>query len=210
MRHLSIDIETYSSVDLTKSGMYRYVQSPDFEILLFAYSLDGSPVKVIDLASGEKLPSDVLLALFNSDVLKHAYNAAFEWYCLSKYLQPQWSPEAWLPEWRCTMLHGLYCGYTAGLEATGKAMGLPVDRQKLATGKTLIKTFCSPCEPKKSNGFRPRTLPHHEPERWELFKQYNAQDVVTEMEIDAGCPLFLYRRRYSANGSLTRSLIPAA
>lgn len=183
--NLSIDIETYSSVDIKKAGLYRYVQSPDFEVLLFAYSVEGAPVRVVDLAQGETLPSDIMNLLLNPAVLKHAYNAAFEWYCLSKHLMLS---EAimldWLSQWRCTMLHGLYCGYTAGLAATGEALGLPVDKRKLGTGMSLIRTFCVPQKPSKTNGNRTRTLPHHEPDKWQLFKSYCAQDVVTEMEIE--------------------------
>lgn len=183
--NLSIDIETYSSVDIKKAGLYRYVQSPDFEVLLFAYSLDGAPVRVVDLAQGEALPQDVMNLMLNPAVVKHAYNAAFEWYCLSKYfLLSEPIMLDWLSQWRCTMLHGLYCGYTAGLAATGEALGLPVDKRKLGTGMSLIRTFCVPQKPAKSNGNRTRTLPHHEPEKWQLFKSYCAQDVVTEMEIE--------------------------
>ncbi|WP_352400121.1 DNA polymerase [Anaerotignum sp.] len=182
--HISVDIETFSSVDITKSGLYKYVQSPDFSILLLAYSIDGGAVEIIDLTKTE-LPIFIQNLLLDPSYIKHAYNAAFEWYCLSKYfgLEEKERTE-WLKQWRCTMMHGLYCGYTAGLEATGKAIGLPQDKQKLTTGKALIKTFCSPCKPTKSNGNRTRTLPSHEPERWVLFKEYCKQDVVTEMEIE--------------------------
>lgn len=189
VHHLSIDIETYSDVDIGKAGLYKYAQSPAFEILLFAYSLDGGPVEVIDLAGGGMggcIPLRLINALKDPAYIKHAYNAAFEWYCLCRHFR--WNPEkegaAFLRQWRCTMLHGLYCGYTAGLDATGKALGLPQDKQKLATGKALIKYFCIPCAPSKANGGRTRNLPHHDPGRWELFKAYNAQDVVTEMEIE--------------------------
>lgn len=178
MRHLSIDIETYSSVDISKAGLYKYVQSPDFMVLLFAYSFDGEPVKIIDLASGENYPPEVLFALSDPNVIKHAYNAAFEWYSLNKLGN---SP---LNQWHCTMLHGLYCGYTAGLAATGKALGLPEEKKKLSTGKALIRTFCCPVKPTKSNGNRTRLWPTHEPEKWSLFKEYCRQDVVTEMEIE--------------------------
>lgn len=177
-RHLSIDIETKSSVDIGKAGLYRYAQSEDFEILLFAYQLDEGEVFVVDLANGEKIPPLIVDALSNPFVLKHAYNAAFEWYCLNRagYETP-------LHEWRCTMIHGLYCGYTAGLDATGKAIGLPQDKLKLNTGKALIRYFCVPCKPTKSNGNRTWNLPKHAPEKWELFKAYCKQDVVTEHEI---------------------------
>ncbi|MDT8715461.1 DNA polymerase [Clostridium sp. 19966] len=179
MRHLSIDIETFSSVDIKKSGLYKYVQSTDFQILLFAYSFDGEPVQVIDLAQGELIPSEIVEALQDSSIIKHAYNASFEWYSLNKFY---YSP---LPQWQCTMLHGLYCGYTAGLGATGKALGLPEDKRKLTTGKALIKLFCTPCKPTARNGRRTRNLPQHEPEKWNLFKEYNRQDVITEMEIES-------------------------
>lgn len=176
--HLSIDIETKSSVDIGKAGAYKYAQSPDFRILLFAYSLDDSPVRVIDLAGGEKIPETIRLALMDPAVTKHAYNAAFEWYCLNRagYQTP-------LEQWKCTMAHGLYCGYTAGLDATGKAIGLPQEKQKLATGKALIKYFCTPCKATKANGGRTWNLPEHAPEKWELFKEYCGQDVVTEKAI---------------------------
>lgn len=186
MIHLSIDLETYSDVNLKKAGLYRYVQSPAFEILLFAYSLDGAPTQVVDMAQGEKIPLEVVHALTDPQCLKHAYNAAFEWYCLSKYMGAQLPPS----QWRDTMLHGLYAGYTAGLDATGRALGIPEDKQKLATGKALIRYFCVPCKPTKSNGGRTRNYPHHDPEKWELFKTYNGQDVVAEMEIERRLSVF--------------------
>lgn len=186
MIHLSIDLETYSDVNLKKAGLYRYVQSPAFEILLFAYSLDGAPTQVVDMAQGEKIPLEVVHALTDPQCLKHAYNAAFEWYCLSEYMGAQLPPS----QWRDTMLHGLYAGYTAGLDATGRALGIPEDKQKLATGKALIRYFCVPCKPTKSNGGRTRNYPHHDPEKWELFKTYNGQDVVAEMEIERRLSVF--------------------
>lgn len=180
MRHLSIDIETYSSVPIAKAGLYKYAQSPDFEILLFAWSWNFGPVQICDLTTENQLPESVLKALPDPEIQKHAYNAAFEWYCLSRYLG------AMLPisQWRDTMLHALYCGYPASLDAAGKALGLSEDKRKLQTGKALIRTFCVPCKPTARNGGRTRVLPGHEPEKWELFKQYNQQDVVTEMEIE--------------------------
>lgn len=186
MIHLSIDLETYSDVNLKKAGLYRYVQSPAFEILLFAYSFDGAPTQVIDMAQGEKIPLEVTHALTDPQCLKHAYNAAFEWYCLSKYMGAQLPPS----QWRDTMLHGLYAGYTAGLDATGRALGIPEDKQKLATGKALIRYFCVPCKATKANGGRTRNYPHHDPEKWELFKTYNGQDVVAEMEIERRLSVF--------------------
>ena len=182
MKHLSIDLETYSSVPIGKSGMYKYVQSLDFEILLMAYSVDNAPVQIIDLAQGEKIPEWLHEAIESPEYIKHAYNAAFEWYCLSKYFRGG----GLLPvnQWRDTMLHGLYCGFTAGLDATGKALGLPEDKRKLATGKALIRYFCIPCAPTKVNGGRTRNYPKHDPDKWNLFKEYCVGDVVTEMEIE--------------------------
>lgn len=180
MDHLSIDLETYSSVPIQKAGAQSYIMSPDFEILLFAYSLNGADPVVCDFAQGEQLPAWVANALLDPNCLKHAYNAPFEWGCLSKYMGRQLPPE----QWRCTMFHGLYAGYTAGLDATGRALGLSEDKRKLNTGKALIRYFCVPCAPSKSNGGRTRNYPHHAPDRWELFKEYNRQDVITEMEIE--------------------------
>lgn len=179
LHHLSIDLETYSTVSIGAAGSYRYILDPSFEILLFAYSLDGMPVEVIDVASGQVIPLWLKNALKNPLYIKHAYNAAFEWFALSKYL-------GWLPpdQWRDTMLHALYCGYPASLDAAGRAMGLPEDKKKLTTGKTLIRYFCVPCKPSNANGNRTRNLPKHDPAKWKLFKEYNGQDVVTEMEID--------------------------
>lgn len=180
MDHLSIDLETFSSVPIAKAGAQKYIASPDFEILLFAYSLNGAPPVCCDIAQGELLPDWVLDALCDPQCLKHAYNAAFEWGCLSKFMGRQLPPE----QWRCTMFHGLYAGYPAGLDAAGRALGLPEDKRKLSTGKALIRYFCVPCTPTKSNGGRRRNLPYHDPARWELFKEYNTQDVTTEMEIE--------------------------
>lgn len=174
---LNIDIETYSSVDIKKAGLYKYVQSPDFQILLFAYSINQGPTQIVDLAQGEKIPNEVIYAITNPNVTKHAYNAAFEWYCLSKLMNTP------LSSWRCTMFHGLYCGMTIGLGVTAKVLGLPQDKQKMTVGNSLIKLFCTPTKPTKKNGGRTRTLPHHEPEKWELFKEYCVQDVEVEKEI---------------------------
>lgn len=179
MHHLSIDLETFSSVPINKAGAWRYIDSPDFEILLFAYSVDGGQVQCVDMASGEQPPPWLISALFDPDYIKHAYNAAFEFGCLSKVYGQQ------IPaQWRDTMLHGLYCGYTAGLGITGAALGLPEDKRKLATGKALIRYFCVPCKPSKANGGRTRNYYYHDPDKWALFKDYNLQDVVTEMEIE--------------------------
>ena len=180
LHHLSIDLETYSSVPIGKAGLYKYVQSPDFEILLLAYSVDGEPPLLVDLAQGEILPDWLYQAIYSPEFIKHAYNAAFEWYCLSKFYGIILPVE----QWRDTMLHGLYCGYTAGLDATGKALGLPAEKQKLATGKALIRYFCVPCNPTQANGGRTRNLPKHDTDKWELFKTYCRGDVTTEMEIE--------------------------
>lgn len=178
MQHLSIDIETKSSVDIGKAGLYKYAQSPDFGILLFAYKADEKEVGIIDLAQGEQIPGEIREALQSPKVVKHAYNAAFEWYCLNRagYVTP-------VGQWRCTMAHGLYCGYPAGLERAGEAIGLPQDKRKLTIGKALTKYFCVPCKPTRTNGGRSWNLPKHAPDKWELFKQYCMQDVVTENEI---------------------------
>jgi DNA polymerase len=179
LHHLSIDIETFSSADLKKCGMFKYVESPDFQILLFAYSLDGGSVQLVDLATGEFLPPWLMAALGDPCYIKHAYNAAFEWRCLSKF-SPIPLP---VDQWRCTMDHGLYCGYPAGLDAIGKVLGLPQDRQKSNSGKALIRYFCLPCKPTNANGGRTRNLPHHDLEKWRLFREYCVQDVVTEMAV---------------------------
>lgn len=185
--HLSIDLETYSDISIRDAGAQRYISDPSFEILLFAYSIDGTPVRVIDIAQGERVPDMVVNALHDHNYIKHAYNAAFEFGCLSKaygLMDPA--------QWRCTMLHGLYAGYTAGLDATGAALGLPADKRKLTTGKALIRYFCVPCRPTKANGGRKRNYPKHDPEKWALFKEYCGQDVVTEMEIESRlstCPV---------------------
>ena len=160
LHHLSIDIETFSSVDITKSGLFRYAQSPDFQILLFGYSLDGGPVQVIDMAGGGGFDRGIPLWLSNAlkdpCCIKHAYNAAFEWYCLCRFFG--WNPMkegmTFLSQWRCTQLHGLYCGYPAGLNAVGQALGLEEDKQKLSIGKALIGYFSIPCKPTKRNSGR--------------------------------------------------------
>ena len=179
MHVLSIDLETYSSVDIKKSGAWKYIQSPDFEVLLFSCSLDGAYPVCFDLKQGEQLPAWVVDAITNPEYIKTAFNASFEWGCLSKYLG------RWLPpeQWRCTMVKGLYAGYPGSLDAVGRAIGLPEEKQKLNTGKALIRYFCVPCKPTKANGGRTRNLPHHDPDKWKLFKEYNIGDVVTEMEV---------------------------
>lgn len=184
--HLFIDLETYSDVDIKKCGLYKYAQSTAFEVLLFAYSLDGAPVRVVDLTEpGAVIPYDVYQLLLDPDVIKNAYNAAFEWYCLTRHMKMNdaWAV-SWLPQWRCSMLHAMYAGYPGTLAAAGAALGLPEDKQKMAVGQSLIRYFCKPCKPTKVNGGRKRNLPQHDPAKWELFRQYNAQDVVTEMAVD--------------------------
>ena len=177
MRTLSIDIETYSSIDIAKAGLYKYAQSKDFEILLFGYAFDDEPVKLIDLAQKEQLPEELVAALSDKNIIKTAYNAAFEWYCINRFWK---SP---IDQWKCTMIHGLYAGYPAGLKAIGDAIGLEEDKKKLLTGKSLIRYFCMPCTPTKRNGGRTRNYPKHDMDKWNLFKEYNKQDVVTEREI---------------------------
>ena len=175
MRTLSIDIETYSDIDITKTGLYKYVRSPNFKILLFAYAWDYGPVQLIDLTK-EELPESIVAALKDPEVLKTAYNAAFEVNCLSRFYETE------VRQWECTMVHGLYAGYPAGLGLVAKVMNMPEDKQKDRAGKALIKLFCVPHKPTKRDP-RTRILPADEPEKWELFKEYCRQDVVTEMAI---------------------------
>ena len=175
MRTLSIDIETYSDIDITKTGLYKYVRSPNFKILLFAYAWDYGPVQLIDLTK-EELPESIVAALKDPEVLKTAYNAAFEINCLSRFYETE------VRQWECTMVHGLYAGYPAGLGLVAKVMNMPEDKQKDRAGKALIKLFCVPRKPTKRDP-RTRILPADEPEKWELFKEYCRQDVVTEMAI---------------------------
>ena len=177
MRHLSIDLETYSENDI-KLGIPKYVECPNFKILLFAYAWDFGEVHVVDLTHGEEVPADVIDALTDPEVTKHAFNAAFELHCLHRSGIP--TP---CDQWACTQLHGLYLGYPKSLDSISKALGLPQDKKKSASGKALIRYFCLPCKPTKRNGGRTRNLPEHDPEKWEAFKAYNAQDVVTEMEV---------------------------
>lgn len=182
---LSVDIETYSSVDIRRAGLYKYVQSPDFEVLLFAYRANSDAIKVVDLKSGEKIPADVRTALSDPLCAKHAYNATFEWCCLSRLFDlTDGERDVWLTQWRCSQLHAMYCGYPASLDDAGNALELPQDHKKLSIGKRLIEYFCKPCKPTKANGGRTRNLPKHDPEKWELFKAYCIQDVDTECTID--------------------------
>ena len=183
MKTLSIDLETYSSANISKTGVYRYCEAPDFEILLFAYSVDAAPPQLVDLRCGERIPADILSALTDPSVIKWAFNANFERICLSRflgfpsgtYLEPQ--------QWRCSMVWSAYLGLPLSLAGVGAVLQL--DKQKLEEGKDLIKYFCQPCLPTKANGGRTRNLPHHAPEKWEIFKSYNLRDVETEMSIQA-------------------------
>lgn len=183
MQTLFIDLETYSDQPLAKTGVYRYVESPDFEILLFAYSVDGGPVQQIDLACGEKIPSEVLSALEDETVTKWAFNANFERICLSRFLDYPTGDYLEPDSWKCSMVWAAYMGLPLSLEGTGAVLGL--EKQKLSEGKDLIKYFCQPCAPTKSNGQRTRNLPKHSPDKWLAFKRYNIRDVETEMSIQA-------------------------
>ena len=177
MKKLSIDLETFSSVDLGKGGVYKYAESEDFEILLFAYSIDDGEVKVIDLASGEIIPEEILSALRDETIEKWAFNANFERVCLSRFLGKRLKPQGWY----CTMIWSAYLGLPLSLEKVGEVLKL--DKQKLNEGKALIRYFSIPCKPTKTNGMRTRNLPHHDLEKWSTFKEYNQRDVETEMAI---------------------------
>ncbi|MDU5342778.1 DNA polymerase [Anaerococcus vaginalis] len=177
MKRLSIDLETYSSFDLGKSGVYKYAESEDFEILLFAYSIDDGEVKVIDLASGEIIPEEILSALSDESIEKWAFNANFERVCLSRFLGEKLKPQGW----HCTMIWSAYLGLPLSLEKVGEVLKL--DKQKMNEGKALIRYFSIPCKPTKTNGMRTRNLPHHDLEKWSTFKEYNKRDVETEMAI---------------------------
>ena len=177
MRTLSIDIESYSDVDLSKCGVYKYAASPAFEILLFGYAVDGGDVRVVDLACGEQIPDEIIYALSDASVTKWAFNAMFERVCLSNFLGEWLEPEGW----HCTMVWSATLGLPLSLENTGAVLGL--EKQKLAEGKDLIRYFCVPCKPTKANGGRTRNRPEHDPEKWERFKAYNLRDVETEMQI---------------------------
>ena len=177
MRTLSIDIETYSDVDLSKCGVYKYASSPAFEVLLFGYAVDGGDVRVVDLACGEQIPEEVISALSDTSVTKWAFNAMFERVCLSNFLGEWLEPEGW----HCTMVWSATLGLPLSLESAGAALGL--EKQKLTEGKDLIRYFCVPCKPTKANGGRTRNRPEHDPEKWKRFKAYNLRDVETEMQI---------------------------
>ena len=183
METLSCDLETYSSEDLRKCGVYRYCEAPDFEILLFAYSVDGGEVQLADLASGEKLPREIIKAVTDDSVIKWAWHANFERVCLSRYLRDLGLLTGYLnPEgWRCDMVWAATLGLPFSLEGAGAVLGL--DKQKLTEGKELIRYFCKPCSPTQANSGRTRNLPCHAPDKWEMFKRYNIRDVETEMGI---------------------------
>ena len=195
MKRLSIDLETHSDIDLSKCGVYKYVESPNFEILLFGYSVDEGPVKVVDLALGEKIPDEILDALTDESVTKWAFNSQFERICLSEYLR-RFYPEKFISysikedsvsrylspiSWKCTMTWSAYLGLPLSLEGAGKVLGL--SEQKLKEGKDLIRYFCVPCKPTKVNGGRTRNLPKHDKEKWEAFVKYNARDIEVELSI---------------------------
>ena len=181
MKTLSIDIETYSDIPLQKTGVYRYCESPNFEILLFGYSIDSGPVQVVDLACGEHIPKEVLAALEDDSVIKWAFNAAFERVCLSRYLGYPTGEYLDPESWHCSMVWAATMGLPLSLEGVGAVLGL--EKQKLTEGKELIKYFCQPCLPTKANGQRTRNRPFHAPDKWGLFKRYNARDVEAEMGI---------------------------
>lgn len=183
MKNLEIDIETFSSVNLSKAGVYRYVESPDFEVLLFGYSVDGEEVKVIDLACGERIPQEVHDALEDDSVIKWAFNAQFERICLSKFLGYAHGTYLKPDSWKCSMVWSAYMGLPLSLEGSGAVLGL--EKQKLTEGKDLIRYFCTPCKPTKSNDGRTRNLPQHDMEKWERFKAYNIRDVEAEMQIQS-------------------------
>lgn len=197
IKTLSLDLETYSSIDLAKCGVYKYAESPDFEILLFAYSVNECPVQVVDVACGEEVPEEILAALTDDSVEKWAYNAQFERVCLSYWLRrnhPRYFKSYGVPEdsvggyldpasWKCSRIWGAYMGLPLSLKGVGAILKL--NEQKMEEGADLIKYFCKPCRPTKKNGGRTRNLPHHSPEKWDLFKKYNARDVAVELGIKA-------------------------
>lgn len=184
MKHISIDIETYSSTNLSKAGVYRYADSDDFEILLFGYAVDTGEVQVIDLACGEKIPAAIIEALSDDAVIKWAFNAQFERVCLSHYIKHWLAPGSW----HCTMVWSATLGLPLSLEGVGSVLGL--DRQKLKAGHDLIKYFCMPCTPTKANAGRTRNLPQHDREKWQRFTFYNQRDVETEMSIQKRLSIF--------------------
>ncbi len=181
MKTLSIDIETFSSINLLKSGVYRYSESDDFEILLFSYSIDNGPVITIDLANGETIAQEIIDAIRCDDVIKWAFNASFERICLSRFLGLPTGEYLSPLSWKCSMVWSAYLSFPLSLEGVGAVLGL--EKQKLKEGKELIKYFCTPCSPTVKNGERTRNLPCHDAKMWELFKSYNKRDVEVELAI---------------------------
>lgn len=179
MKTLGIDLETFSSTDLGTCGVHKYVEADDFTILLFGYSVDGQPAKCVDIASGEKIPDDIYEAIFDPSVEKTAYNAPFERTCIAKYFGRPCPPQ----EWSCTLVLASSCGLPLSLKAVGEAMGLGEDKAKMKEGADLIRYFCIPCKPTRTNGQRTRNLPEHAPDKWEVFKAYNIRDVDVENTI---------------------------
>ena len=177
MKQISIDIETYSSTNLNHTGVYRYADSDDFELLLFGYATDFGPVKVVDLTQGEKIPPQIIEALDNPDIIKSAFNAQFERVCLSRYIGRRLKPAGW----HCSRVWSATLGLPLSLRDVGSVLGLP--RQKITAGKELVRYFCTPCKPTKANQNRTRNFPYHAPDKWQQFKQYNQRDVEVEMEI---------------------------
>ena len=192
MSKMSVDIETYSSIDLSKTGVYRYVEAPDFDILLIGFSIDGGPVEVIDCTARhnnyeeEKKMVQFKKHLYDPECIKKAFNANFERTCLAKWLGKEMPPE----EWRCTMIKCLTMGLPGNLAGAGMALGLPEDKLKDPQGKALIQYFSKPCKPTRVNGQRTRNLPEHDPDKWKLYIEYNRQDVVTEMAIDSKLEIY--------------------
>lgn len=181
MKTLSIDIETYSSANLTKTGVYKYAESENFEVLLFAYSEDGKPVQVVDLAQGEVLPNEIREALTDETIEKRAFNASFERICLSRYLGLPTGTYLNPNSWYCSMVWSAALGLPMSLEAVGRVLWLK--NQKIKEGKSLIRYFCTPCKPTKANGNRTRNLHQHAPKDWDVFKSYNKRDVEVELAI---------------------------
>lgn len=179
MRTLAIDVETYCELDIKNVGAYRYCEHPSFEIMLFAYAYDDEPVQIIDFTIGEMLPFEVASDIFNPHIVKVAFNANFERNSLSNKLGDEMEPN----QWDCTMIQALRMGLPSSLDMVGKALNFEEDKQKMKEGKALIQYFCKPCKPTKTNGGRTRNLPEHDPEKWELFKEYCKQDVEVEREI---------------------------
>ena len=189
IKKLALDLETFSSVNLAKSGVYRYVESDDFTLLLFAYSVNDEPVQVVDIEKGEKIPNEIVDALKDTTIPKWAFNAQFERICLSRYLGLSTGEYLNPQGWYCTMVWSAYMGLPLSLEGVGTVLGL--DKQKLSEGKELIRYFCVPCNPTKTNGGRTRNLPIHDIVKWQQFKNYNIRDVEVEQQIQEKLKNFL-------------------